>query len=56
MLPEGYEASYLQIDHLPLYSQDSDENAPQEYLNFRDEVAAQDALIFVVLLWNITVV
>lgn len=47
VLPEGYEASYLQIDHLPLYSQDSDENAPQEYLNFRDEVAAQDALIFV---------
>lgn len=47
LLPEGYEATYLQIDHLQLYSQDSDENSPQEYLDFRDKVAAQDALIFV---------
>ena len=47
LLPEGYEVEYLQIDHLPLYSQDSDENSPQEYVDFREKVAAQDALIFV---------
>jgi len=47
LLPEGYEANYLQIDHLPLYSQDSDENSPQEYLDFRSKVEEQDALIFV---------
>jgi chromate reductase len=47
LLPEDYEATYLQIDHLPLYSQDSDENPPQVYQNFRDEVEALDALIFV---------
>lgn len=47
LLPEDYEATYLQIDHLPLYSQDSDENPPQVYQDFRDEVEALDALIFV---------
>ena len=47
LLPEGYEATYLQIDNLPLYNQDSDENSPQEYVDFRDKVAAQDAIIFV---------
>lgn len=47
LLPEGYEATYLQIDNLPLYNQDSDENSPQEYVDFRNEVAAQDAIIFV---------
>lgn len=47
LLPEDYEASYLQIDQLPLYNQDHDENSPQEYLDFRNEVEAQDAIIFV---------
>lgn len=47
LLPEDYEVTYLQIDHLPLYSQDSDENSPKEYTDFRNEVGAQDALIFV---------
>src|SRR5699024_1633734 len=42
-----YEATYLQIDHLPLYNQDLDENSPQEYVDFREVVAAQDAFIFV---------
>ena len=47
LLPEDYEATYLQIDHLPLYSQDSDENPPQVYQDFRDEVEALDTVIFV---------
>src|SRR5690625_5404920 len=47
LLPEDYEATYLQIDHLPLYNQDSDEDSPQEYLDFREVVEAQDAFIFV---------
>lgn len=47
LLPEDYEATYLQIDNLPLYSQDSDENPPQVYQDFRDEVGALDAIIFV---------
>lgn len=47
LLPEDYEVTYLQIDHLPLYNQDSDEDSPQEYLDFREVVEAQDAFIFV---------
>ena len=47
LLPEDYEVTYLQIDHLPLYNQDFDENPPQEYVDFREIVAAQDAYIFV---------
>lgn len=47
LLPDGYEATYLQIDHLPLYNQDYDENSPQEYVDFREKVGVQDALIFV---------
>lgn len=47
LLPEGYEANYIKIDHLPLYNQDHDENSPQEFVDLRNEVEAQDALIFV---------
>src|SRR5699024_12222938 len=47
ILKEDYEDTYLQIDHLPLYNQDLDKNSPQEYVDFREVVAAQDAFIFV---------
>lgn len=47
LLPDEYEATYLQIDHLPLYSQDSDEDPFPEYVEFRNLVAEQDAFIFV---------
>jgi len=47
-LPEGYQAEFVKIDHLPLYSQDYDtENTPQEYLPYRDQVKSADAVIFV---------
>lgn len=47
LLPAGYEADYVQIDHLPLYNQDYDENTPEEYGPFREKVGSFDALIFV---------
>jgi chromate reductase len=47
LLPEGYEAEYIKIDHLPLYNQDHDEDSPQEFIDLRAQVEAQDALIFV---------
>lgn len=47
LLPEGYEAEYLEIDQLPLYNQDMDENAPEEHTAFRNAVGEVDALIFV---------
>lgn len=47
LLPDGYEAEVLQIDHLPLYNQDSDTNPPQEYQEFRKKVESMEAFIFV---------
>jgi len=46
-LPEDAEVTYLNIAKLPLYNQDYDEASPAEYTEFRNAVAAQDAIIFV---------
>lgn len=46
-LPEDAEVTYLNIAKLPLYNQDYDEDSPVEYTEFRNAVAAQDAIIFV---------
>ncbi|GGC87290.1 NADPH-dependent FMN reductase [Enterococcus wangshanyuanii] len=46
-LPADAEVSFLNIKDLPLYNQDYDENSPEAYTTFRNEVAAQDAFIFV---------
>ncbi|WP_057876798.1 NADPH-dependent FMN reductase [Liquorilactobacillus aquaticus] len=46
-LPEDSEVTYLDIASLPLYNQDYDADSPAEYTKFRNEVAAQDAIIFV---------
>lgn len=46
-LPEDAEVTYLNIAKLPLYNQDYDEASPVEYTEFRNAVAAQDAIIFV---------
>lgn len=47
LLPSDYEVTYLEIDQLPLYNQDSDGDSPAEYVEFREKVGAQDAYIFV---------
>ncbi|RPA65458.1 NAD(P)H-dependent oxidoreductase [Aerococcus agrisoli] len=46
-LPEGSEVNFLEIGNLPLYNQDLDANSPAEYDEFRAQVAAADAYIFV---------
>lgn len=46
-LPNDYEVEYLEIGNLPLYSEDYDGNEPQVYLDFRETVERQDAIIFV---------
>ena len=46
-LPADVEVTYLNIKDLPLYNQDYDEDSPEAYTTFRNEVAAQDAFIFV---------
>jgi len=46
-LPENAEVKFITIGDLPLYNQDLDANSPKEYTRFREEVASQDAIIFV---------
>lgn len=45
--PEGYEAEFIEIANLPLYNQDSDENIPEVYTNFRNKIKGLDAVVFV---------
>ncbi|MDD2521382.1 MAG: NAD(P)H-dependent oxidoreductase [Anaerolineaceae bacterium] len=48
LLPEGYEAEFIKIDHLPLYNQDYDTaNTPAEYAGFRNEIRDAAGVIFV---------
>lgn len=47
LLPSDYDVTYLEIDQLPLYNQDYDDDSPAEYVTFREKVEAQDAYIFV---------
>jgi chromate reductase, NAD(P)H dehydrogenase (quinone) len=47
LLPEGYEAEFIEIGNLPLYNQDSDEDIPAVYTSFRETVKALDAVVFV---------
>ena len=46
-LPENSDVSFITIGDLPLYNQDLDENSPEAYTRFRNEVVKQDAIIFV---------
>lgn len=46
LFPAGYEVEFLEIGNLPLYNEEYDANSPAEYTEFRNAVAAQDAIIF----------
>ena len=47
LFPSGYETEFVEIAHLPLYSQDSDENPPESYTAFREKIKSLDAVLFV---------
>lgn len=48
LLPEGYEAEFIKIDHLPLYNQDYETaNTPEVYAPFRQAIKSADAVLFV---------
>lgn len=47
LLPDGYDAEFVEIANLPLYNQDYDENVPEVYTTFREKVKSLDAVIFV---------
>lgn len=47
LFPAGYEAEYVDIAHLPLYSQDHDEQTPEAFAAFRETIKGLDAVLFV---------
>ena len=49
MFPEGYESEFIEIENLPFYNQDYDNenNVRAEYTNFRNRIKEIDAVLFV---------
>lgn len=47
LFPAGYETEFIEIGNLPLYNEDIDtEQAPAEYVAFRDKLNEIDAVLF----------
>ncbi|MGX7107510.1 NADPH-dependent FMN reductase [Hutsoniella sourekii] len=44
-LPAEFELEFLEIGNLPLYNEEYDQDNPQEYIDFREAVKKQDAII-----------
>jgi chromate reductase len=44
---DNLDCSIVEIGDLPLYNQDSDANPPEQYVRFRQQVAAADGVLFV---------
>ena len=42
-----YDVKFIEIGQLPLYNQDYDQESPESYTAFRDEVRSVDAFLFV---------
>lgn len=47
LAPAELKLSILEIGHLPIYNQDIDENPPTTWIEFRGQVKAADAVLFV---------
>ncbi|WP_103981932.1 NADPH-dependent FMN reductase [Helcococcus massiliensis] len=50
LLPEGYEAKFIEIGDLPLYNEEYDDGTletPASYTRFRNDLEESDAFIFV---------
>ncbi len=47
LAPAGLKLEIVEIGHLPLYNQDSDDNPPAVFTEFRKRIKAADALLFV---------
>lgn len=47
MLPEGFEAKFIEIGDLPLYNQDEDGTPAPSVARLRSEIKAADGVIFV---------
>lgn len=54
LLPEDYEAEFIQMDHLPFYNQDFDDerDVPEPIVIFREKMKTYDGFIFVIPEYN----
>lgn len=43
---DNLDCSMIEIGDLPLYNQDSDANPPEQYVRFRQQIAAADGVLF----------
>ena len=51
LLPEGYDAEFVRIDDLPLYSPDMPDDltqSPEAYVTFRDKIRGAQGALFVI--------
>lgn len=46
MAPESLSFDFLKIGDLPLFNQDIEDNPPQEWVDFREQIKAADGLLF----------
>lgn len=46
LAPPGLKLEIVEIGHLPLYNQDSDESPPPAFVEFRKRIKSADALLF----------
>ena len=53
--PEGLALEIVEIGSLPLYNEDVEEDAPKEWIDFREKVKAKDAVLFVSPEYNRTI-
>jgi chromate reductase len=47
LAPAGLKLGMVEIEHLPIYNQDGDENPPAAWTQFRERIRAADAVLFV---------
>ncbi|MBU5593803.1 NAD(P)H-dependent oxidoreductase [Amphibacillus sp. MSJ-3] len=47
LFPKDYQTEFVEIGQLPLYNEEYDSNAPEEYVSFRDAIRSVDAVLFV---------
>jgi chromate reductase len=47
LAPEGLKLEIVEIGQLPFYNEDREKEAPQEWLEFRKQIQARDAVLFI---------
>jgi len=57
LFPEGYTTEFIQIDYLPFYNEDYDNegNVPESYTTFRNKMKEVDAALFITPEYNRTI-